>query len=123
MCICREILKEYSLNLKNILEVILKAMAKSVDLKEDSFLKQHGKQGPIDTRFGFYPQCPHPDRVYGLHPHSDRSTITILLPDKDVVEGLQVEKDDQWFKVPVISGALFINLGDFGEVKLCHKLS
>lgn len=112
----REILQEYSLNLKNILEVILKAMAKSLDLKEDSFLDQHGKQGSMETRFGFYPRCPHPDQVYGVHPHVDRTTITILLPDRDVVEGLQAEKDDQWFKVPVIPGALFINLGDFGEV-------
>lgn len=112
----REILLEYSLNLRKILEVLLKVMAQFLDLKDESFLNQHGKQGSILTRFSIYPRCSLPDRVYGVHPHSDRCTVTILLQDKDVVEGLHVEKDDKWFKVPVIPGALFINLGDFAEV-------
>lgn len=91
-------------------------MARSLELKEDSFLNEHGERGSIDTRFRIYPRCLRPDQVYGVHPHSDRSTITLLLPDKNVPEGLHIQKDDQWFKVPVIPGALFINLGDFAEV-------
>ncbi|XP_021765607.1 protein SRG1-like [Chenopodium quinoa] len=112
----REVLHEFSLSLRKMLEVFLKAMARSLGLKEDIFLKEHGEQGSIDTRFGIYPRCSRPDKVYGVHPHSDRSSITVLLPDKDVPEGLHIQKDDQWFKVPVIPGALFVNLGDYAEV-------
>ena len=95
---------------------MLKAMARCLDLKDDSVIKEHGERGSIDTRFGIYPRCARPDQVYGVHLNSDRSTITILLPDKNVAEGLHIQKDDQWFKVPVIPGALFINAGDYAEV-------
>ncbi|KAL9246950.1 hypothetical protein vseg_020428 [Gypsophila vaccaria] len=111
-----EVLHDYSLRLKMMLEVFLNAMAQSLNLKDDSFSFQHGEGVSISTRFGIYPRCSCPDRVYGVHPHSDRSTVTILLQDNDVSEGLDVQKDDQWFKVPVIPGALFVNTGDFAEV-------
>jgi len=57
-----------------------------------------------------------PDHVLGTKPHADGSTITFLLQDKEV-EGLQVLKDDQWFKVPIIPDALLINVGDQIEVR------
>jgi isopenicillin N synthase-like dioxygenase len=56
-----------------------------------------------------------PDHVLGLKPHTDGSSITFVLQDKEV-EGLQVLKDNQWFKVPIIPDALVINVGDQLEV-------
>jgi isopenicillin N synthase-like dioxygenase len=56
-----------------------------------------------------------PDHVLGVKPHADGSSLTILLQDKQV-EGLQVLKDNQWFKVPIIPDALVINVGDLLEV-------
>ena len=111
----RELLDEYTKRVAIISEDILKAMARCLDLEEDCFLKHMGKPGQITGRLGMYPRCPCPDRVLGVKPHSDGATMAVLLAEKEV-EGLQIQKDDQWFKVPVISGALFINLGDFGEV-------
>ncbi|KAH9606098.1 hypothetical protein KSS87_019656, partial [Heliosperma pusillum] len=112
----REILHDFSLRLKMMLDGFLKAMAQSLDLEENSFSNQHGEGSSISTRFGLYPRCACPDRVYGVHPHSDRSTVTILLQDNDVADGLHVQKDGQWYKVPVIPGAFFVNIGDFAEV-------
>ncbi|XP_074315662.1 protein LATERAL BRANCHING OXIDOREDUCTASE 1-like [Silene latifolia] len=112
----REILHDFSLRLKLMSEVFLKSMAQSLDLEENSFLKHHGERSLLSTRFGLYPRCPYPDRVYGAHPHSDRSTITIIIQDKDVPDGLHIQNGDQWFKVPVIPDALFVNMGDFVEV-------
>jgi len=63
-----------------------------------------------------------PDHVLGFKPHADGSTITFLLQDKQV-EGLQVLKDDQWFKVPIIPDALFINVGDQIEVITITEVS
>ncbi|GAB4852673.1 hypothetical protein Ancab_016888 [Ancistrocladus abbreviatus] len=112
----REIVHEYGMKVRPIPEMLLKAMARSLDLDENCFLKQHGEnQGGITARINLYPRCLIPDYVLGVKPHSDGSTMTILLQDKDV-EGLQVQKDDQWFKVPVIPGALFVNAGDLAEV-------
>ena len=96
-------------------EVIIKAMAKSLNLEEDCFLNECGERADMFLRFNYYPPCPMPDHVLGLKPHADGSTITFLLQDKEV-EGLQVLKDDQWFKVPIIPDALVINVGDQTEV-------
>ena len=55
------------------------------------------------------------DNVVGLKPHGDGTVLTILLQDQHV-EGLQVLKDDRWFRVPVIPHALTILVGDQMEV-------
>ncbi|KNA04019.1 hypothetical protein SOVF_203570, partial [Spinacia oleracea] len=108
-------INEYSNKLATMTEAIYKAMARSLNLEEDCFLKHQGKHGPITGRISLYPRCPCPERVLGLKPHSDGATMTFLLPEKEV-EGLQVLKDDLWYTVPVIPGALFVNFGDLGEV-------
>ncbi|GMI94764.1 hypothetical protein like AT5G20400 [Hibiscus trionum] len=111
----RRILHEYSMKLPVIVEVILKAMARSLDLEENQFLQQYGGQASMHARFNFYPICPRPDLALGVKPHADGSAITLLLQDKEV-EGLQVLKDDQWFSVPIIPQALLINVGDQVEI-------
>ncbi|XP_031262801.1 protein SRG1-like [Pistacia vera] len=113
----REILNEYTLKLQVMTEVLLKAMAGSLNLEENSFLDMFGEQlqALIIARFNFYPPCPRPDTVLGCKPHADGTALTILLQDKEV-EGLQVQKDNQWYRVPVIPEALVINLGDQGEI-------
>ncbi|PPD98998.1 hypothetical protein GOBAR_DD03962 [Gossypium barbadense] len=108
------ILNDYSTKLHVILEVLLKAMARSLNLEENQFLQQYGDQATMQARCNFYPICPRPDQVLGVKPHADGSVITMLLQDKEV-EGLQVLKDDQWFNVPIIPQALLINIGDQAE--------
>ncbi|XP_050230959.1 jasmonate-induced oxygenase 2-like [Mercurialis annua] len=107
----REILSEYSEKVKEIVELLLKAMARSLNIEEDSFLKQYEKQEQMAVRFNYYPKCPKPESVLGFKAHSDRSVITILLQDAEV-EGLQMFKDDQWYRVPIIPHALVVNVGD-----------
>ena len=68
-----------------MLGVLLKAMSRSIKIDEDSLLNEMD-EGAIATRFAMYPRCSCPDRVYGVHPHSDGSVITALLPDKEVSE-------------------------------------
>ncbi|KMT08393.1 hypothetical protein BVRB_6g140720 isoform A [Beta vulgaris subsp. vulgaris] len=95
---------------------MLKVIAKSLNLEEESFYNQFGEEeGIMFSRFNYYPPCPSPDQVFGLKPHSDVTLITILLPDTEV-HGLQVLKDDQWFKVPIVPDAFFINVGDQLEI-------
>ncbi|XP_021277366.1 uncharacterized protein LOC110411504 [Herrania umbratica] len=107
----REVLHEYSIKLKQMMDLLFQAMAKSLNLEEKSFSDQFGDNPVMQVRFNFYPPCSRPDKVLGIKPHSDRSGVTVLLQDEEV-EGLQIVKDDRWSTVPVIPHALVVNLGD-----------
>ncbi|XP_030546693.1 protein SRG1 [Rhodamnia argentea] len=111
----REVMHEYSVKLRPIINNVFKAMALSLNLEENCFLNQFGEQGVMFARFNYYPRCPRPDLVLGLKPHADGSTITLVLPDREV-EGLQFLRDGQWFRVPTIPDALLINVGDQVEI-------
>lgn len=108
----RETLEEYMENIKLVMEVIYKAIAKSLKIEEDSFLRQVGMdESVMNARFNFYPPCSRPDLVLGVKAHTDGSALTVLLQDTEV-EGLQFFVDDQWLNVPVLPHALLVNLGD-----------
>ncbi|XP_076932899.1 protein LATERAL BRANCHING OXIDOREDUCTASE 1-like [Bidens hawaiensis] len=107
----REVVDEYCSKIELINEVILKAMARSLDLEENCFWDQYGTSAKMIARFNYYPPCRWPDKVLGVKPHGDGSAVTYLLQDREV-EGLQVLKDGQWFGVPIVPDALTINVGD-----------
>ncbi|KAF3971084.1 hypothetical protein CMV_005291 [Castanea mollissima] len=107
----KDILHEYVVKLKGVMDILFKAMEKSLNLVEGSFSSQFGDNSLIKARFNFYPPCSRPDMVLGVKAHSDRSGTTLLLQD-DEVGGLQIFKDDKWINVPVIPHALVVNLGD-----------
>ncbi|KAH0970245.1 hypothetical protein GBA52_022401 [Prunus armeniaca] len=110
-----EILIEYATKIRSLMDLCFKAMAKSLQLEEDIFLKHFGDQAVVQARYNFYPPCPRSDLVLGLKSHSDKSGVTILLQDQQV-EGLQLFKDGTWFRVPIIPQALIVNLGDQMEI-------
>ncbi|KAK9697946.1 hypothetical protein RND81_08G071800 [Saponaria officinalis] len=111
----RKVINEYIMKLRTMFEPLLKAMARCLSLDENSFVNEHGESVIMAARFNFYPQCPDPKSVLGIKPHADGTAVTMLLQDKQV-EGLQVQKDDQWFRVPIVPDALFINVGDLLEI-------
>lgn len=113
MNVGREMIVEYSKKISTVNKVICKAMSRSLGLEENCL--EFGKHGPAMARLNLYPPCPYPERVLGAKPHADHTVITYLFPEKEV-EGLQILKDDQWYKVSVIPDALFINFGELGEV-------
>ncbi|XP_028760772.1 probable 2-oxoglutarate-dependent dioxygenase ANS isoform X1 [Neltuma alba] len=108
----RETLEEFSIKTKAMMDQLLRSMARSLNVEENSFLKQFGGDSAMmQARFNFYPPCSRPDMVLGVKPHTDRSGITALLQDAQV-EGLQVLIHDTWINVPAIPDALVVNLGD-----------
>ncbi|KAK0571829.1 hypothetical protein LWI29_022179 [Acer saccharum] len=111
----RDVLHEYTMKLEDVSKVVFKAMARSLNLEENSFMDMYGEDETLFARFNFYPPCPRPDQVIGIKPHADGSAITILLQDKQV-EGLQFMKDGQWYRAPIIPEALLINVGDQIEI-------
>ena len=111
----RDIVDEYTTKTNQVAKVILSAMAELLNLDKNYFEEQFGEKISVDARFSYYPRCSRPDLVLGLRPHSDVSGITIVLQDESV-EGLQVLKDGEWFKAPVIPDALLFNVGDQMEI-------
>ncbi|KAK4346846.1 hypothetical protein RND71_033185 [Anisodus tanguticus] len=111
----REVFEECINNLNLLSVSLLKAMATSLNVDENCFLDQCGERRTMVARFNFYPLCPRPDVVLGVKPHADGSAITILLQDKEV-EGFQVLKDDQWFRVPAVPYGFLVIVGDQVEI-------
>ncbi|KAI4354534.1 hypothetical protein L6164_003386 [Bauhinia variegata] len=66
-------------------------------------------------RVNYYPPCSSPDQVLGLSPHSDASTITVLMQDDDV-SGLEIRHKGGWVPVNPIPDALVVNVGDVIEI-------
>ena len=73
------------------------------------------EDGGQAMRMNYYPPCPQPEHVIGLHPHSDAEALTILLQVNEV-EGLQIRKDGTWTPIKPLSNAFVINVGDVLEV-------
>ncbi|KAJ0984780.1 hypothetical protein J5N97_003136 [Dioscorea zingiberensis] len=111
----RDVLHEYTIKTRKLINYILKVVAKSLELDKDFFSSHLGDKSRLNARFNYYPSCSRPDLVFGLKPHSDATLITVILPDKDV-EGLQVMKDGKWFKVTTSPHALLLNIGDQMEI-------
>ncbi|XP_051152544.1 jasmonate-induced oxygenase 4-like [Andrographis paniculata] len=111
----RDTLIEYTNRVRRVQDELLKAMAKSLGLQDDCFVKQFGERPTIYARFNYYRPCAWPDKVLGLKPHADGSGITVLLQDEDL-EGLQVLKDDRWLQVQTLPHALLVNVGDQIEI-------
>ncbi|KAF9617074.1 hypothetical protein IFM89_033179 [Coptis chinensis] len=111
----RKIINEYSMKTHLVAEIVLKYMAKSLGLEENYFHSAVQENAPTFLRFNYYPPCSRPDLVYGVKPHADGGAITILLQDKEV-EGLQILKDGNWIKVPIVPHALLVNVADQVEI-------
>ncbi|XP_021760692.1 codeine O-demethylase-like [Chenopodium quinoa] len=109
----KDVFREYAARLETIFDALFKLVVQSLNVDEERFAKQYDKNRETNLRLNFYPKCEGLKQVLGLKPHADFSTMTLLLQDE---EGLQVLKDEQWFMVPVIPNALFLNLGDPLEI-------
>uniref|UniRef100_A0ACD5XRY8 Uncharacterized protein n=1 Tax=Avena sativa TaxID=4498 RepID=A0ACD5XRY8_AVESA len=111
----REVLLEYASRTKEIRDVILRSIAKILELDEDYFVNQISNKAPGLARFNYYPPCLRPDLVLGLKSHSDGGLLTILLVD-EYVGGLQVQRNGKWYNVPTKPYTLVINLAGCMEI-------
>uniref|UniRef100_A0ACD5Y5G3 Uncharacterized protein n=1 Tax=Avena sativa TaxID=4498 RepID=A0ACD5Y5G3_AVESA len=111
----RDVLHEYTSRTKRVRDLILRSIAKLLELDEDYFVNQISDKASGFARFNYYPPCPRPDHVLGLKPHSDGGLITLLFVDEEV-GGLQVQRDGKWYNVLVKPHTLVINLADCMEI-------
>uniref|UniRef100_A0A453QWX6 Fe2OG dioxygenase domain-containing protein n=1 Tax=Aegilops tauschii subsp. strangulata TaxID=200361 RepID=A0A453QWX6_AEGTS len=114
-------MSEYTVRCHKIANLFLQNLAKLVDLHKDYFVNMFDENALTYARLNYYPNCPKPDDVFGMKPHTDASVITIVFID-DNVSGLQLQKDGVWYSVPIVPNALLVNVGDVMEVRMCEKL-
>ncbi|KAK9676106.1 hypothetical protein RND81_11G054500 [Saponaria officinalis] len=111
----RDILWGYILKVKTLHDTIVQAIARSINLEENSFVDGYGENSQVVARINYYPPFPLTDFMRTISKHTDRSATTFLLKDTQI-EALEVEKDSQWFKVPVIPHAIMVLAGDQLEI-------
>ena len=113
-CHFRESIEAYSKEVKRVAEELLGSLFLVLGMDRGSLLELH-KELVQGLRLNYYPPCHMPDKVLGLSPHSDTSTITTLMQDDDVT-GLQIRHPEGWVPVEPIPNSLVVNIGDVIEV-------
>ncbi|KAK4351396.1 hypothetical protein RND71_030709 [Anisodus tanguticus] len=110
----KEAVEEYSLNMERVRDEILGNISLLLGLKRESLKEMHGEMKHA-VRMNYYPPCPNPDLVLGIGPHSDATSITLLLQDDDI-SGLQINHNQKWLPVNPIPNAILVNVGDCLEI-------
>lgn len=100
--------------MKNLATAILEQMGKALNIKAEE-LRDFTEGIRQSMRMNYYPQCPQPEQVIGLTPHSDATGLTILLQVNEV-EGLQIRKDGKWVPIKALPNAFVVNVGDILEI-------
>ncbi|KAE8691653.1 Feruloyl CoA ortho-hydroxylase 2 [Hibiscus syriacus] len=115
--VCREEVIKYMQSAKPVIRKLLDVLLKGLNVKEIDKTREHALMSAPVVYFNYYPRCPNPDLSAGVLPHSDITTISLLLQDDN--GGLYVratDDDDNWIHVPPINGALVINIGDVLQI-------
>uniref|UniRef100_A0A2P2KWC5 1-aminocyclopropane-1-carboxylate oxidase-1-like protein n=1 Tax=Rhizophora mucronata TaxID=61149 RepID=A0A2P2KWC5_RHIMU len=118
--VCREILREYTMQVKSLGITLLGLLTEGLGLKPNHLIDMDCAKGQLLTCH-YFPACPEPNRTLGVTPHSDPDFFTIVLQDQ--VGGLQVFHQNMWVDIPPVPGALVINLGDLLQVNRNKKYS
>ncbi|KAM7476250.1 hypothetical protein LguiB_023493 [Lonicera macranthoides] len=109
----REKMGKYSKAAYMLQKQLMEAVLESLGLNRN-YLHKDIEEGSQVLAVNCYPACPEPDLALGMPPHSDYGSLTIL---NQSWQGLEImDHDKKWHPVPVIEGALIVQLGDQMEV-------
>ncbi|GAV84099.1 2OG-FeII_Oxy domain-containing protein/DIOX_N domain-containing protein [Cephalotus follicularis] len=111
----REANEEYVKYLHGVVNQLFKSLSLGLGLQEQELKESIGGDELVYLlKINYYPPCPLPDLVLGVPPHTDMSCITILVPND--VQGLQANRDGNWYDIKYIPDALIIHIGDQMEI-------
>ena len=110
---CRDIMVQYSKELKKLGQTLLQLISQALDLDPNHLEAIDCVKGHVFFCH-YYPACPESDRTLGHAKHTDPAFLTILLQDH--IGGLQVLHKNHWIDIHPIRGSLVINIGDLLQV-------
>ncbi|XP_008438545.1 1-aminocyclopropane-1-carboxylate oxidase homolog 1-like [Cucumis melo] len=108
--VCRDILFEYSKEMKKLGRILFGVLSEALGLNTNYLSEIECDRG-LAVLCHYYPACPQPELTLGTTEHADNDFLTVLLQD-DQIGGLQVLHEKKWVDIPPIPGALVINIGD-----------
>ncbi|CAI0395732.1 unnamed protein product [Linum tenue] len=114
----KETMAEYRAELRKLAGQVMEVMDENLGLPKGyikNAFNSGGEEAFFGTKVNHYPPCPKPEMVNGLRAHTDAGGVIMLFQD-DVVGGLEVLKDGEWFDVQPMRNSIVINTGDQVEV-------
>ncbi|KAK7373763.1 hypothetical protein VNO80_07183 [Phaseolus coccineus] len=109
-----EVIEAYTNEVRRVSKEILSSWSVIMWMQKHVFPGLH-KESLEGFRVNYYSPCNTPEQVLGLSPHSDTSTITLLMQD-DVITELEIRHQGGWVPGIPISDALVVNVGDVIEI-------
>ncbi|XP_038706854.1 codeine O-demethylase-like [Tripterygium wilfordii] len=110
----RNTLEHYITEMQELGKKLLMVMARALKIEREELVELF-EDGMQSMNMVYYPQCPQPELVMGLTPHSDATGITIL-SQLNGVDGLEIMKDGVWIPVNCQPDAFVVNVGDILEI-------
>ncbi|KAM7526371.1 hypothetical protein LguiA_016273 [Lonicera macranthoides] len=110
----KDAVETYSAEVRKVAGKLFGSLSFVMGMEKEGLLELQ-KELQISMRVNYYPTCSSPDKVLGLSPHSDPSSITILMQNNDTV-GLQIRHDGGWVPIKPVPNSLIINVGDVLEI-------
>ncbi|KAG6393406.1 hypothetical protein SASPL_147647 [Salvia splendens] len=107
--VCRDIMVEYTKQVMKLGRSLFQILSEALGLKADHLIDMKCADG-MAMLMHYYPECPQPELTLGTPKHADSDFLTVLLTDQ--IRGLQVLYQNQWADVPLVPGALVVNIGD-----------
>ncbi|GLJ12206.1 hypothetical protein SUGI_0186590 [Cryptomeria japonica] len=110
-----EVNDEYAKALLEVVNKLLSALSVYLGVEENTMKEELGGEDlEMEMKINYYPPCPQPELALGVEPHTDMSSLTLLVPNE--VPGLQVYKDGHWVGVEYVPNAIIVHIGDQLEV-------
>lgn len=113
---CRVLIEEYGRHITRIAVSLFEAIAQTLNLelsshqKSDYLLESTG----LIRVYRYPPSDKTAGEALGMEVHTDSSVISILKEDE--TGGLEIMKDEEWFRVKPVADTLIVNLGDMMQV-------
>ncbi len=108
----RKVLLDYFDAVEDLGRALLGGFALALELPEDWFHRFYRKPLTQVTLLHYPPQpASDPADHYGIRPHTDQTSFTILMQDS--TGGFQLRYRDEWIDAPPLEGTYLINIGDW----------
>ncbi|KAH7296875.1 hypothetical protein KP509_26G042800 [Ceratopteris richardii] len=111
-CILREPFLNFREKVGSLAHGVAKEIFAGLQLNADLLSDIHTRRQTMTVNY--YPPCPERNFTYGIRPHSDFGSITLLMQDE--VKGLQIRKGGNWIDMNPRKDAFIVMIGDQIEI-------